>query len=160
MGKDRRCSAATGMPHLYVTSPARRAYQTPENELLVHVLDAVAKTGRDTSWFNRAAGTAAVVTERVETAEYWRQHRLAADIQRRPITPRTTTRVRAGRNRKTYASTLRAYDILRELVHQLRRDAIRDAVEQRALVVSDDSVLFEMTCTLTSSTPSVRAAGG
>ena len=27
---------ATGIPHMYVTSPARRAYQTPENELLVY----------------------------------------------------------------------------------------------------------------------------
>jgi hypothetical protein len=138
---------ATGMPHLYVTSPARRAYQTPENELLVHVLDAVATTGRDTSWFNRASGVAATVTDRVATAEFWRQHRVLTDIQRRPVTPRTTTRVRAGRNRKDYASTLRAYDVLRVLVRQLNRDAIREAVEERALVVSDDSVLFEMMCT-------------
>ena len=139
--------AASGLPHLYVTSPARRAYQTPENELLVDVLDAVAATGRQTSWFERSSGAAATVTERVEAAEYWRQHRALATIQRRPVTPRTTSRVRAGRSRKTYATTLHAYDVLRSLVRQLNREAIRDTVEQRALVVSDNSVLFEMLCT-------------
>src|SRR5438874_11612344 len=36
---------ATGIPHLYVTTPARRAYQTPENELLVLLLDAIAILG-------------------------------------------------------------------------------------------------------------------
>src|SRR5919197_4565787 len=41
---------ATGIPHLYVTSPARRAYQTPENELLTLVLDAVVLLGRRTGW--------------------------------------------------------------------------------------------------------------
>jgi hypothetical protein len=135
------------MPHAYVTRPARRAYQTPENELLVHVLDAVARTGRDTTWFNRSTGAASIVNERVDGAEYWRQHRVLSDIQRRPVTPRTTTRVRAGRNRKPYASAIAAYELLRSLVRQLDRGAVRDVVEQRALVVTADSVLFEMMCT-------------
>ncbi len=41
---------ATGIPHLYVTSPARRAYQTSENELLVLVLDAIVALGRQSGW--------------------------------------------------------------------------------------------------------------
>jgi hypothetical protein len=146
-GKTVVTRAATGMPHAYVTHPARRAYQTPENELLVHVLDAVARTGRDTTWFNRSTGAASIVNERVDGAEYWRQHRVLLDIQRRPVTPRTTTRVRAGRNRKPYASTIAAYEVLRSLVRQLDRAAVRDVVERRALVVTDNSVLFEMMCT-------------
>ena len=41
---------ATGIPHMYVTAPARRAFQTAENELLVTVLDAVIALGRETGW--------------------------------------------------------------------------------------------------------------
>src|SRR5438876_8640849 len=41
---------ATGIPHLYVTTPARRAYQTPENELLVHLLEAIVLLGKRTGW--------------------------------------------------------------------------------------------------------------
>ena len=40
----------TGDPYLFVTAPARRVYQTPENELLVHVLDAIVTVTQRTGW--------------------------------------------------------------------------------------------------------------
>ena len=40
--------AATGTPALYVIAPTQRAYQTPENELLAFVLDAISRLGRET----------------------------------------------------------------------------------------------------------------
>src|SRR5262249_30334616 len=123
--------AATGMRHLYVTAPARRAYQTPENELLVHVLDNIVLAGRATNWSTRGTGPAEKVASRVAAADYWRQHRVLADIQRRPVTPRNESRVRAGRHRRAYTSTLNAYRALRALVQQLDRQAVRDAVENR-----------------------------
>ena len=63
---------ATGIPHLYVTAPARRAFQTAENELLVTVLDAVVLLGRQSGWHrSESADVGKLISSRVAEAERW-----------------------------------------------------------------------------------------
>ena len=45
--------STAGASDLYVTAPPRRVYQTPENELLVHVLDAIVQ-GSQRTWVGAA----------------------------------------------------------------------------------------------------------
>jgi len=146
-GKTFAARAGSGLPHLFVTSPARRAYQTPENELLVFVLDAIARTGRDTQRLARStSGPTTQVAGRLDTAQRWRSHRALSDIERRPVTPRSISRTRSGRKRRTYAVALAAYEVHRRFVGEMNRQAIREAVEARALVTRDDPTLFELLC--------------
>ena len=70
--------ASAGSRHLFVNAPARRVYQTPENELLVHVLDSIVQIAQRTGWDELLAkqGPAATVRERMsEEAARWQQSR-------------------------------------------------------------------------------------
>jgi hypothetical protein len=139
---------ATGIPHLYVTSPSRRAFQTPENELLVFVLDETVRLGRLSGWHRSTSEVAGrLVSGRVAQAERWQTVRMLGQVERRPITPRLLARVRSGRARRRYKAVLDAYDRYRELVGILDRAAIRRAVEQHGLATRDDPTLFELVCT-------------
>jgi hypothetical protein len=139
---------ATGIPHLYVTSPSRRAFQTPENELLVFVLDETVRLGRLSGWHRSTSEVAGrLVSGRVAEAERWQSARMLVQIERRPITPRLLARVRGGRARRRYEAVLDAYDRYRELVGTLDRAAIRRAVEEHGLATRDDPTLFELVCT-------------
>jgi hypothetical protein len=139
---------ATGIPHLYVTTPARRAYQTPENELLVLVLDAVVQLGHQTGWHRSSSeAVGKLVSSRVGEAERWLQLRGLLEVERRPITPSKLARIRSGRHRRRYAAALGAYDRYRVLAEKLDRAAIRAAVEAYGLVSRDDPTLFELLCT-------------
>src|SRR5690349_596101 len=76
--------AAAGLPHLYVTAPARRAFQTPENELLVFALEAIARFGRATGWAkSTSAGVGSEVRDRTNNAVRWRQARALLDVPTR-----------------------------------------------------------------------------
>jgi hypothetical protein len=140
--------AATGLPQVYVTAPARRAYQTPENELLVFLLDQTIALGKSTGWHRSTSeDLGRLVTQRVSHAERWSQSRMLLEVQRRPLAARNLQRVRAGRHRRRYGTVLAAYRRYRELVGQLDRHAIRHAVETHGLVTRDDNTLFELVCT-------------
>lgn len=140
--------AATGSPNMYVTAPAHRAYQTPENELLAFVLDAVVTTSRRSGWYGRAAEEAGrLVQERVSSVEKWLQSRSLLEVERRPPTPRSIRRVRSGRHRRRYSSVLDAHRVFTQLVARRDYAAVRDAVEQHALVTREDATLFELLCT-------------
>ena len=140
---------STGIPHLYVTAPARRAYQTPENELLVLVLEAVVSIGRSTGWHRSAAeAVGKVIASRVSDAERWLQMRALGEVERRPVSGTKLARVRSGRHRRRYATTLDAYARYRLLVERLDRPSIRAAVEMFGLVSRDDATLFEIFCTI------------
>lgn len=137
--------AAAGLPHLYVTSPTRRAFDTPENELLVFALDAVARFGRMTGWErSTSAGAGETVRERVNQATRWGRARALTDIPIRPPTDTVVARVRASRRRRAYSSVLGAIDAYRELIARLNRDAIRSAIEEHALVTRRNAVLLEL----------------
>lgn len=140
---------AVGSRHLYVTSPAKRVYQTPENEVLVHVLDAIVRTAQQSGWAETLAraGPATIVRDRLSEATRWQQSRLLSSIDRMPPTPRSVARIRSGRNRVRYAALLGAYDNLVSLVEQLNRQAVREAIEHAGLVTSSDPRLFELLVT-------------
>lgn len=139
---------ATGIPHLYVTAPARRAYQTPENELLVHLLDAIVLLGKRTGWHRtETRDVGKLISTRVGEAERWLQLRALLEVERRPITAMKLARVRSGRYRRRYQALLEAYDSYRLLAERLDREAIRRAVETYGLVAADDATLFELICT-------------
>jgi hypothetical protein len=139
---------ATGIPHLYVTSPARRAYQTPENELLVTVLDSVVLLGRQTGWHrSEAADVGKLIATRVSETERWLQTRALLEVERRQLTRIKLARIRSGRNRRRYQAALDAFDRYRLLAERLDRTAIQNAVETYGLATREDPTLFELLCT-------------
>jgi hypothetical protein len=140
--------AATGLPHLYVTQPARRAFQTPDNELLVFLLDETVRLGKLTRWYGSSSEVfGRTLTERVATAERWRHARALSEVERRPITPGKIARIRSGRHRRRYQAVLDTWDVHQQLVGRLDRRAIREAVESHGLVTRDDATLFELVAT-------------
>lgn len=140
--------AATAVSHLYVTAPAHRAYQTPENELLAFIVDAIVGASRKSGWYGREMGVAGGhVHERVSAVEKWQQSRSLLEVERRPVTPRSVRRVSSGRHGRRYRSVVGAYEAFRSMVARSDPATVREAVERQALVATDDSVLFELLCT-------------
>ena len=139
--------STSGLPHLYVTSPARRAYQTPENELLVFLLDAMVALGRGTGWqHSTSEGAGSFVRKRTAEAEHWRHSRMLAEVERREPSATKLARIANGRHRRRYQPVLDAYQVYRILVAQLDRQGIQRAVETHGLVTRDDPRLFELFC--------------
>ena len=136
--------------NLYVTTPVRRAFQTPENELLRHVLSSIditaARVRRHLGWGTNTLEetVGARVHRRGEAAGSWLRTRQLAEVEPKPITPRAVHAVRSGRKRQVYQEVLDVYDQLQRLVERLDRQAIRDAVEQTGLSITDDNCLFEL----------------
>lgn len=139
---------SSGAEHVYVTAPSRRAFQTPENEVLVFLLDETFRLGKMTGWGRSSSEyVGRLVRDRVAYAERWRQSRMLLQVERRPIAPRSLARIRSGRHRRRYEAVVDAYERYRRLVGTLDRDAIRHAVEGYGLVSRDDATLFELYCT-------------
>jgi hypothetical protein len=139
--------AATGTPHLFVTNPTRRAFDTPENQVLAFALSAIAEFGKRTGWHRGATtGPARVVRDRVGEATRWLQARQFVGVPIQPPTPTTLSRVRTGRARLRYQKALEVVELYQRYIARLDRDAVRDAVERRALIASRDSVLLELHC--------------
>jgi hypothetical protein len=141
--------ASAGSRHLFVTVPARRVYQTPENELLVHVLDSIVGIAQRTGWDELLAkqGPAATVRERLSEATRWQQSRMLATVTRVRPTPRSLARIASGRSRLRYAAPLGAYAKLTSLVEQLDRQAVRAAIENAGLVTANEATLLELLTT-------------
>lgn len=140
---------ASGIPHIYVTAPTRRAYDTAENRVLAFALGAVVSTGTQTGWqAGSASGPAGVIRERVNEATRWTQLRALADVDTAKPTDREAMRVRSGRASQRYAAAVDVFELYKALVARVDRDAVRDAVEQNALLVRKNSVLFELECLL------------
>ena len=139
----------TGAPHLFVTTPTRRVYQTPENELLVHVLDAIVATAHRSGWdrITPRQEPAKRVRDHLAAATRWQQNRMLAEINRTPPAPRAVARVRSGRNAQRYTAVLAAYDKLTSLVEQMDRQAVREAIEEAGLVTAEEPILFELLTT-------------
>jgi hypothetical protein len=139
--------AASGIPNVFVTTPARRAYDTPENELLIFALNAIADFGRRTGWHrSTSADVGEEVRRRVAAATRWLHMRALADVTLQAPAPRTITRVRSGRHRRTYRSVLDVVALYSRFIARLDRGSIRDAIERHALVTSRDPVLLELLC--------------
>jgi hypothetical protein len=139
--------ATSGLPHVFVTAPARRAYDTPENQLLAFALTAIAQFGRRTGWHRSTSPTVGdEVRKRVAGATRWLHTRSLSEIDTRPTGPRVVMRVRAGRSRRSYASVLEVVDLHRNYIARLDRQAVREAIEHHALVTRRDPVLLELLC--------------
>src|SRR5215218_7311289 len=138
--------ASTGNAGIFVTTPSRRAYQTPENVLLVFLLDQTVALGRLVGW-DRAdisAGVGSTVRERVAAATRWSQSRMLANVERRPIDPRRLARIRQGRARHRYWAVLNAWARYDQLVARLDRASVRHAVETHGLATRSDPTIFEL----------------
>lgn len=139
--------AATGYPHLFVTAPTRRAFETPENAVLAFALRAVAESGTSTRWHeSTVAGPAQLVRERVAESTRWHQARPFTGLGMSMPSATMLGRVRASCNRRRYQAALDVVDLYRRFVARLNRRAIREVIEKRALIASRDSVLLEMEC--------------
>jgi hypothetical protein len=139
--------AATGAPNLFVTAPTRRAFNTPENQVLAFALFSIAEFGKRTGWHQGAStGPARVIHDRVAEATRWLQARQFIGLPKLPPTPITMSRVRTGRARLRYRKALEVVELYQRYIARLDRDAIRDAIEHRALIASRDSVLLELHC--------------
>jgi hypothetical protein len=140
--------ASGGLPHLYVTAPARRAFQTPENELLVFVLEAIARLGQQTGWHHHnGEGIRQLVGDRTAAAQRWLQARMLLEVDRRPPTPRSMMRVRTGRHHRRYRHAISTWERDRSLIAQLDRTQLRELIESTAIVTRDNPTLFELLCT-------------
>jgi hypothetical protein len=139
---------ATGIRHVYVTAPSRRAYQTPENELLVFVLDRTVTLGRESGWRDSVSQhVGRLISYRMDETERWLNSRMLLEVERRPVDSRRIMRVRTGRFRRRYQPVLDAYDRYAALVGRLDRQSIRHAIETYGVVSRDDPTLFELYCT-------------
>jgi hypothetical protein len=139
--------AASGVPHLYVTAPARRAYDTPENAVLVYALDAIRTAGKRTGWHRSNSPTlGATVRKRVAEAERWLATRALTELMPAPPTAQTMRRVRTGRAAKRYRAAVDVVDLYNDLVRRSNREKLRTAVEKHALVASRNDVLLELMC--------------
>ena len=139
--------AATGLPHLFVTSPTRRAFETPENELLAFALSTIARFGRLTGWEGSTSkGIGETIRDRITDAVRWSRARALSDLEIHPPTPKTVARVRTGRRRQLYAAALAVIELYQTMIARLDRAAIREAVEEHALATREDPVLLELLC--------------
>lgn len=139
--------AVSGMPHIFVTAPARRAFSTPENELLKFVLNAIADFGKRTGWHRSTSANAGdEVRRRVAAAVRWTHTQTLGEVPARVPTSTSVSRVRGGRARRPFQPALDVYALYSRFVARLDRGAIRAAVEHHALVTSRDSVLLELLC--------------
>lgn len=137
---------ANGDRHLHVTTPVERAYQTAENELLVHVLDAVVRLATATGWDkpHLRSEPATTIRTHLTEAKRWQSSSMLTPVKRVAPTPRALARIASGRAHVRYGSVLAAYGRLDALVERLDRDAIRSAIEDVGLVTTQSSILFEL----------------
>jgi hypothetical protein len=139
--------AATGLPHVYVATPARRAFETPENQVLVFALDAIRSVGRKTGWHRSAAADLGMlVRDRVTASERWLRTRMLAELRRTPPSPQLLARVRSSRVAKRYQAALDVVALHTRYVRRVDRRALRAAIQDHALVTSRDEVLLELMC--------------
>ncbi|MEU9870147.1 hypothetical protein AB0C87_20110 [Actinomadura sp. NPDC048021] len=139
----------SGNQSSFVTSPAKREYQTPENEILVHVLDTIVETAALTAWATKVErkGLALLIRKRVTQAAKFRQHKIFTSIEPRRPSARAVASIRSGRTGTRYAAAIAAYDKAVRLVEQIDRQAIRESIEQAGIVTSLESTLFELLTT-------------
>jgi hypothetical protein len=137
--------AATGNRMVHVTAPARRAYQTPENELVVFLLKAIARVAQHTGWAaSNAEWAGRIVRERHDDAVRWLGVRAFQEVRSGPMAPGTVARVRTGRAARRFAPALSAYERYHALVDDVDPVAVRKAVEQHGLVTRLDDTLLEL----------------
>jgi hypothetical protein len=128
-----------------VTRPAHRAFDTPENQLLVFLLKAISTLGQRTGWASsQSESSGRLVSSRTALADRWLASRMLQSIPWRPPTPRSISRIVMGRHRRRFQLALDAYSVYQRLIEHLSPDAIRETIEQRGLATRADDTLFEV----------------
>jgi hypothetical protein len=139
--------AMSGVRVVYVTAPARRAYETPENQVLVAALGAIEEVGKRSSWLGTGRGhLSSRILSNTAAAEEWLTIRALADVSRVEPTPRMLRRVTAGRAHRTYQPAVDVVVAHQRLIRALDRAAIQQAVEEYALATRDNDRLLELQC--------------
>src|SRR5262249_34161324 len=89
-GQTMSARLANGDPRLHVTTRFERAYQPPENELLVHVLDAMVRLGTAPGWAkpHLRSEPATTIRDHLTEAKRWQNTSMLTPIKRVPPTPR------------------------------------------------------------------------
>lgn len=139
---------ATGVRNLYITAPAERAFQTPENHLLFFLLTEISTMGQQLGWSaTTTKGTAGpLVSARVHEATRLLSSRMLATVDGHRPSLRHIARVRTGRHRRRFATALAAHDLYDSLVSHLDGPTLKQAVEHRGLIVQANDRLFEIWC--------------
>jgi hypothetical protein len=137
--------ASSGLQTGVVTAPAFRAYQTPENEVLVFVLRQIVQLSRTLGWLRRSGWLSSRVGQSVDAATRALGSRALQSVAVRKPSVRTLRTVRSGR-RIRYGPAVAAFDALERLVLNMDRAAVRDTVETAALTASRPDRLLELAC--------------
>ena len=149
--------ATSGQVHLYVTNPSSRAFDTPENRLLVFLLHEIVEQSRHLQWSAqhdegldestvRREPVAHIVHRRTSAATHALRRRRLAGIPASPPSVRDLVRVRTGRHRRTYRHVLDTYIIYDQLVRRVDATRLKDALALRTLLATDEGRLFEIFC--------------
>ena len=137
----------TQIRNIYVSNPVERAFETPENRLLVYVLDQIIQLGSQSGWDTKNSELGLRVKELVSEARRWRSSRMLLQIRSQPPDARLLSRVRIGRARTRYSTVLRVFELHEKVISSLDRSALRSLVEGAGLTTGADSTLFELLCT-------------
>ena len=126
--------ATAGASDLYVCTTTARAYDTPENRILVAALRSIVEAERA---IERASGTARPGPSGSDLARHARRnsslavryldHRALSEVQRRKPTPKAVARVRAGKRARTFSPALAVLERDAESIGPVVIDSLTDA---------------------------------
>jgi hypothetical protein len=140
--------AVNGDRTTFVTAPARRAFDTPENQLLAFVLRDLAAAVDRVGWAKSGTGhVRAVVAANAETVDHSLAVRALRDVEVGRPTPRGVARVRTGRRGTRFQSVVDVFEYRERLYERFDRDELRKLVERHAFVTSSDPTLLELLVT-------------
>jgi hypothetical protein len=137
--------AVTGDRSTFVTAPARRAFDTPENRLLKFVLREIVEAADRLGWSREGTGEVrAAVSTNTEAVTHALAVHALRDVQPLVPTPTQLARIRAGRRSLGLASVVDVLERQRGLYDPLGRLELRELVEYHAFAISRDAALFEL----------------
>ena len=110
-------AASAGDPMVFVCASPMRAYDTPENRVLVAALQSISDAARlvDVGALRtRDTPLARRIRDNGNLARRYLDHRALADVPRVKPTSRDRTRTRAGLRRRAYAPAMAVLDVVTE----------------------------------------------
>lgn len=126
--------ATAGASDLYICTTTARAYDTPENQILVAALRSIVDAERA---IERASGTSQPAPSGLDLARHARRnsalalryldHRALSEVKPRRPGPKAVARVRAGKRARTYLPALAVLDRGAESIEPLLIESLTDA---------------------------------
>jgi hypothetical protein len=127
-------AATAGASDLYICTTTARAYDTPENRILVAALRSIVDAENA---IERASGTSQPAVSGLDLARHARRnsalavryldHRALSGVQDRKPNPKAVARVRAGKRARTYLPALAVLDRGAESIEPLLLESLTDA---------------------------------